>query len=263
MGMGAFLAGVLLAESEYRHELETNLMPFKGLLLGLFFIAVGMSLKLDILMTKPLIILGLTVGFVLIKATVLYVLSMIFRFPRDSSRNIAFILPQGGEFAFVLFGSALTQGIFSETENAILNASVTISMAATPFLFAWNQKRRVSSELAERPYDNIEGEEPEVILAGYGRFGQIVARILKAESVRHTILEHSAMQVETARKFGSKIYYGDASREDVLESAGAKHAKSIVIAIDDMEKSVETAQLVKDKFPNMKSSLGLEIGNTP
>ncbi len=251
-GMGAFLAGVLLAESEYRHELETNLMPFKGLLLGLFFIAVGMSLDLQILINKPLLILSIAVIFVLIKGIVIFGLARLFKYPSDSSRNMAFTLPQGGEFAFVLFSAAFSQGIFDQEIIGILNASVTLSMAVSPFLFSWNQKRRISSELVERPYDKIELDDPEVILAGYGRFGQIVSRLLIAEGIRHTILEHSASQVETARKFGIKIYYGDASREDVLASAGAKNAQYFMIAIDDMDKSIETVIMAKKHFSHLK-----------
>lgn len=251
MGMGAFLAGVLLAESEYRHELETNLMPFKGLLLGLFFIAVGMTLRLPILLSKPFLILFITLGFVTLKGLIIFGLSRMFRYPADSSRNMAFTLPQGGEFAFVLFGAAFNQGLFDREVMAVLNASVTLSMAATPFLFSWNQKRRRSSELVERPYDKVDMEDPEVILAGYGRFGQIVSRLLIAEGIRHTILEHSASQVETARQFGIKIYYGDASNKEVLESAGAHKAQFFMVAIDDIDKSLATVKMAKKYFNHL------------
>ena len=252
MGMGAFLAGVLLAESEYRHELETNLIPFKGLLLGLFFIAVGMSLQLDILVDRPLLILAIAIVFTLIKGIVIYLLARLFRFRSEEARSMGFTLPQGGEFAFVLFASALTQKILEPEVSAILNASVTLSMAATPFLFSWNQKQRKSSELSERPYDTISDENPEVILAGYGRFGQIVARILHADGMRYTILEHDPTQVEIARRFGIKVYYGDASRVDILEAAGAKSAKYLVIAIDDPEKTKEAAEMIRKHFPELK-----------
>ena len=253
MGMGAFLAGVLLANSEYRHELESNLMPFKGLLLGLFFMAVGMTLDTDVVLERPHIVLMLTIGFVLLKGLMIFVLGRIFRFPNESARNMAFVLPQGGEFAFVLFSAAVAKGLLDSELSSILSAAVTLSMAATPFLFAFNQKKlRTFSEISERPYDQIESEEPEVIIAGYGRFGQIVARFLRAQNVRFTILEHSAEQVDAARKFGSKIYYGDASRKDILEAAGAASAKIFVLAIDDVEKSAETATLVKNHFPQLQ-----------
>lgn len=253
MGMGAFLAGVLLANSEYRHELESNLMPFKGLLLGLFFIAVGMSLDLLVLLQKPHWVLLLTLSFMSVKTAMIWLLARIFGFPKESSRNMAFTLPQGGEFAFVLFSTALAKGLLTEEQSSILGASVTISMALTPLVFSLNQKwLRPNSDKGEVKYDKIESEEPEVIIAGYGRFGQIVARFLSTEGVKFTILEHSAAQVETARKFGMKVYYGDASRLDILEAAGAKSAKILVLAIDDVEKSTSTAKMVKSHFPQLE-----------
>ena len=253
MGLGAFLAGVLLANSEYRHELETNLLPFKGLLLGLFFIAVGMSLDLGELVAKPHLVVLLTLGFMLIKALIIFGLGRLFKYPSVSARNMAITLPQGGEFAFVLFSSALGHGLLESDWSSLLTASVTISMALTPFLFSFNQRLlRKSTAGPQKPYDQIESEDPEVIIAGYGRFGQIVSRFLKSEGVRFTILEHSAAQVETAREYGNKIYYGDASRLEILEAAGAKTAKILVLAIDDPEKSLATAKMVKEHFPNLK-----------
>lgn len=253
MEMGAFLAGVLLANSEYRHELESNLEPFKGLLLGLFFIAVGMSLDLEILKEKPHWIVGLTILFMSVKGFIIFLLARVFRFPYESSRNMAFTLPQGGEFAFLLFSTALGSGLIDSELSSILSASVTLSMAATPLVFALNQRwLRTFSEVSERPYDHIESEEAKVIIAGYGRFGQIVSRFLKSENVSHTILEHSAAQVEGARKFGVKIYYGDASRADILEAAGAQQAEIFVLAIDDPEKSMQTARVVRTTWPHLK-----------
>jgi len=253
MGLGAFMAGVLLADSEYRHELETNLMPFKGLLLGLFFIAVGMSLDIEVLKNKPLLILGLGLGFMAIKMGLLFGIGKLFRLPSESSRNMAFTLPQGGEFAFVLFSTAFAQGLLSAEVQSVLNASVTLSMALTPFLFSMNQKYlRTFSEVSERPFDEVDDGDTEIIVAGYGRFGQIVTRFLNAQDVSFTILEHSAAQVDVARKFGTKIFYGDASRFEVLERAGAKAAKYFVLAIDDPEKSVQAARVVVEKFPHLK-----------
>ncbi len=253
MGTGAFLAGVLLANSEYRHELEINLQPFKGLLLGLFFIAVGMSLKLDILIAKPHIVALVVFGFMLTKGFVIYALARAFGFPHESSRNMACTLPQGGEFAFVLFAAATSTSILDPESSAILNAAVTISMALTPLVFGINQKyMRTFSEVSERPFDKITSESAEVILAGFGRFGQIVSRFLQTQKISFTILEHSAAQVDIARKFGNKIYYGDASREDIVESAGGKTAKIFVLAIDDVETSIKTAKMIKNKFPHLK-----------
>lgn len=253
MGMGAFLAGVLLANSEYRHELESNLMPFKGLLLGLFFMAVGMSLNLLVLVDKLYYILLLSVSLVFIKALIIYLLGRLFRFPSESSRNMAFTLFQGGEFAFVIFSVAIGKNLISSELVSTLNAVVIISMLLTPFLFSYNQKKlRSYSEMSEKPYDKIESANSHVIIAGFGRFGQIVSRVLNLEGMTFTILEHSASQVETARKFGNKVYYGDASKLDILESAGAKNAKVFILAIDDVDKSVETAQIVIKHFPNLK-----------
>ena len=253
MGTGAFLAGVLLANSEYRHELETNLEPFKGLLLGLFFMAVGMSLEFAPILSNPGKVLALLVGFMLLKMLIVFGLGRVFRFPVESSRNMAATLPQSGEFAFVLFASAATYKIFDSETAAILNSVVTISMALTPLLFFLNQRFvRTYSDISEKPYDTKVEDETEIIIAGYGRFGQIVSRFLKGQNVRYTVLEHSAAQVETARKFGTKIFYGDASREDIVRVAGADNAKIFVLAIDDPVTSVATAKMVRAKFPHLK-----------
>jgi monovalent cation:proton antiporter-2 (CPA2) family protein len=254
MGMGAFLAGVLLANSEYRHELEVNLQPFKGLLLGLFFIAVGMSLDLHVVASAPFKIIFLTIGFMTIKGLIIFLLSQkVFKHDSESSRNMAFVLPQGGEFAFVLFNTAVAKGITEGATASLLNAAVTISMALTPLLYFLNKRYlRGSSELSEKPYDNIVSEGAEVIIAGFGRFGQIVGRFLRAEDIPMTILEHNAEQIEVARRFGSKIFYGDASRSDLLEAAGAKHAKYFILAIDDVDSSIATARVVRKHFPNLK-----------
>jgi voltage-gated potassium channel Kch len=212
-----------------------------------------MSLDLNVLSAKPHLILLYTVIFMSIKSLMIYGLGRLFKFPNESARNMAFTLPQGGEFAFVLFSAALYQGILSSEMSSILNASVTVSMVLTPFLFSLNQKYlRSYSEISEKPYDHIESENAEVIIAGFGRFGQIVSRFLYIEDVSFTILDHSASQVETARNFGSKVYYGDASRADILESAGAKDAKVFVLAIDNIEKSIETAKMVKEHFPHLE-----------
>jgi len=252
MGMGAFMAGVLLANSEYRHELVASLIPFKGLLLGLFFIAVGMSLDLKVIVAEPGVVLGVTFGFMLLKGLIVFILGRIFRFSLDGAKNMAVTISQGGEFAFVLFSVALAEKLLSHENASILNASVTISMVSTPFIFAINQKYfRKSSEISERPYDVIDEEVSEVIIAGFGRFGQIVARLLRTEVVSFTILDNNPAQVETARKFGNKVYYGDASRMDILESAKTGKAKFFVLAVDDEEKSVEIAGKVKKHFPQV------------
>lgn len=253
MGTGAFFAGVLLANSEYRHELETNLAPFKGLLLGLFFMAVGMSLDLIVLAQKPHWILLLTLSFMLLKGIIIFFTARFFGRAKEPARNTALALALGGEFAFVLFSSAIAQGLMDSETSSLLSAAVTLSMALTPFLFSFNQKYlRKFSEISERPYDDQFPADVEVIVAGFGRFGQIVTRFLNVEDVVHTILDHDAAQVETAREFGNKVYYGDASRHDILEAAGAKKAKYFVLAIDDPDQSVAAAKIVRKHFPNLE-----------
>jgi monovalent cation:proton antiporter-2 (CPA2) family protein len=253
MAMGAFLAGVLLANSEYRHELEVNLLPFKGLLLGLFFIAVGMALNLQVIANKPLIVIGICIGLLAIKATIIFLLALGFKFPRASAFKMAFVLPQGGEFAFVLFNAAVGKQVFGNDLAALLNAAVTLSMAITPFLYAWNKNRvKLIEPENNAKYDQIDESHAEVIIAGFGRFGQIVARFLKAQKVSFIILEHNAAQVETARKFGNKVYYGDATRADILESADIKNAKIFILAIVDLKTSKAIAQYVKKKYPHIK-----------
>ncbi len=253
MGTGAFFAGVLLANSEYRHELETNLAPFKGLLLGLFFMAVGMSLDLVVLAHKTHWILLLTVVFMLLKGLIVFLIARFFGRGRESARNTALALSLGGEFAFVLFSSAIAQGLMDPETSSLLSAAVTLSMALTPFLFSFNQKYlRKFSEISERPYDDQFPSDVEVIVAGFGRFGQIVTRFLNVEDVVHTILDHDAAQVETAREFGNKVYYGDASRHDILEAAGAKKAKYFVLAIDDPDQSIAAAKIVRKHYPNLE-----------
>lgn len=253
MGMGAIVAGILLANSEYRHELAASLAPFKGLLLGLFFIAVGMSLDLNVIMGQPAMVLGITAGFMAFKGLLVYVLGRIFKYKHEAAKNIAFTIPQGGEFAFVLFSVAFSKSILSHEQASVLNAAVTLSMMLTPMVFGINQKYlRRSSEISERPYDSFDEHSPEVIVAGFGRFGQIVARLLRSEFIAFTILDNDAAQVETARRFGNKVYYGDPSRADILESAGTAKAKFFVLAVDDIEKSVKIAQLVKKRFPNVE-----------
>jgi monovalent cation:proton antiporter-2 (CPA2) family protein len=253
MGTGAFLAGVLLANSEYRHELEVNLAPFKGLLLGLFFMAVGMSLDLIVLAQKPHWILLLTFCFMTIKGLIVFSISRFLGRTAESSKNTALNLALGGEFAFVLFSAAISKQLMDSEAASILSAAVTLSMAATPLLFSLNQKYlRSFSEISERPYDEISPSNVEVIVAGFGRFGQIVSRFLNAENVVYTILDHDASQVDTARRFGNKVYYGDASRRDILEAAGAKKAKYFVLAIDDPDQSVASARIIKEHFPHLE-----------
>ncbi len=252
MALGSFLAGVLLAESEYRHQLEADIEPFKGLLLGLFFLAVGMSANLTLMFSQPLLVLALTAGLMAVKWGILYGLARISRIPSEAARNLAFTLPQGGEFGFVIFGMAATLGVMEQGLTDLLIVVVTLSMALTPLLIAMNERLfRTYHEISERPFDSIDEDTP-VIIAGFGRVGQIVSRLLRLRGIPFTALEHSIAQVDTVRRFGNKIYYGDASRLDLLHAAGADKAKLFVLAIDDMETSIRVAGIVREHFPELR-----------
>ncbi len=251
--LGAFLAGVLLAHSEYRHELEANIEPFKGLFLGLFFIAVGMSANLALAIERPLLVLGLVLGLVALKLGVVFVLGRLLT-ERDRPTCVAFAmaLSQGGEFAFVIFALATVSGVFEPSLAQLLVVVVTGSMVTTPLLFAlrdkWLALRRDRGD--GRPFDTIE-EPGAVIIAGYGRFGQIVSRVLRTRRVHFTALEASPAQIDFVRRYGNRIHYGDASRVDLLRAAGAEKALAFVLAIDDPEASMRTAEVVRRHFPRL------------
>lgn len=252
MGLGAFVAGVLLANSEYRHELESNLQPFKGLLLGLFFMAVGMSLDFAPILEKPLILVGLTLGFMSLKGLLIFFLARLFRYSTVQARAIACILPQGGEFAFVIFSTATTGGIIGSELSSLLAASVTLSMLFSPFLFNFQMAySRKSASVAPEDYDKIESNEPKIIVAGFGRFGQIVSRFLNAEKIPYSILEGNAQQVETARRYGNRVFYGDATRFDILEAAGCREATHFIICVDTVDAALSIARVVREKYPNL------------
>jgi len=254
MSLGAFLAGVLLADSEYRHELEADIEPFKGLLLGLFFISVGMSADLSLIFAHPLAIVGATLGLMVIKAVILLGLSRMSGHSWDSSRGLAVALSQGGEFAFVLFGLAAGNGILGHTLTDSLVIVVTLSMALTPLAFVLNDLviAKWLKKPAEEKFDEIDAQDNKVIIAGFGRVGQIVARLLRAKKIPFTALDKSAEQIDTVRRFGSRAYYGDASRLDLLRASKAESAEILVLAIDDIEASVRTVETVKKHFPKLK-----------
>ena len=254
MSLGAFLAGVLLADSEYRHELEANIQPFKGLLLGLFFISVGMSVDLGLIASRPALIVGAVLGLMALKAAVLWALARAAGHSDESARNLAAALCQGGEFAFVLFNVAARDGVMDRPLADLLVVIVSLSMAVTPLALAGNDllSRRLARAKPVRPFDAIDDEAPAVIIAGFGRVGQIVGRILKLKRIAFTALDASPEQVEAVRRFGNKVYYGDASRLDLLTAARTDHAKLFVLAIDDVEASIRTAQTVRRHFPALK-----------
>ena len=250
MSLGAFLAGVLLSESEFRHELQADIEPFKGLLLGLFFISVGMSADLHLLIADPLQILGLVVALLLIKAVVLWALARFDGMNGDGAGALAAALAEGGEFAFVLFSVAVTAGVMNAALAAQLVLVVTISMIVTPPLFSLQTRLRKRNEA--RPYDDIRTDEHEVLIAGFGPFGQIVARILRVKRIPFTVLDKDSEHVDFVRQFGNRIFYGDASRLDLLRAAHADKARLFVLAIPDIEASLRTAETVRRHFPQLR-----------
>jgi glutathione-regulated potassium-efflux system ancillary protein KefC/glutathione-regulated potassium-efflux system protein KefB len=253
MSLGAFLAGVLLADSEFRHELEADIEPFKGLLLGLFFIVVGMSANLGLFLSKPLTLLGITAGLMLIKTLAVAFLGRITHHKGSSAWRLGFTLPAGGEFAFVLFTLATRQHVLDMETADLLILAVTLSMMLGPLVLIVHDivETRWLAEPA-KPYDDITDRDSPVIIAGFGRFGQIVARVLTARKIPFTALDSNQTNVDFVRRFGNEVYYGDASRLDLLRAAGAEKAKVFVLAIDDVDASIRTAQLIRAQFPKLK-----------
>lgn len=254
--LGTFIAGVVLANSEYRHELQSDIDPFKGLLLGLFFIAVGASINFHLIMAQPYLIAGLVIGLMFIKAIVLFILGKIFKLSLDQNLLFSFGLSQVGEFAFVLFSFSLQEGVLEKNVVDIMIAVVAISMALTPLIMLFNEKilmpRFGTKEKAEKKgADNLEERNP-VIIAGFGHFGSTVGRFLRANGVNATFLDNNSDRVDLLRKMGFKVFYGDATREDLLRAAGAEHAKIIVIAIDPSSERLDMIETIKKHFPNLR-----------
>jgi voltage-gated potassium channel Kch len=249
MALGAFIAGVMLADSEYRHELELDIDPFKGLLLGLFFMAVGMSIDVGLFLRSPLLVLGLALGVVVLKIIVLYPMAQGFGYCNRADAGVfAVALSQAGEFAFVLFAAA--SSILSKETTAILNAAVAVSMLTTPFAFMAYERFLKREQGVERAPDAIRESNP-VIVAGFGRFGQVVVRVLRGLGIGATVIDHDPGQIDTVRRFGWKAYYGDATHMDLLESAGAASAKLLLVAIDDPEAAMQTVKRVRQRFPQL------------
>jgi glutathione-regulated potassium-efflux system ancillary protein KefC len=256
MALGAFLAGVLLAESEYRRELETDLEPFKGLLLGLFFIAVGMSIDFAVVLAQPGLVAALVAAFLVVKAMVLLAMARAMPVPLAERAVFVILLAQGGEFGFVVFQAALGAGVISAGTSSLLVASVALSMLLTPLLLVatdrWWAPRVAARHRGPAPQEINEPQEAPVIIAGFGRYGQIVGRLLAANGLAATVLDHDVEQIETVRRFGWKAFYGDATRLDLLRVAGAAHARVFVLAIDDVAQSVAVAQMVREHFPALQ-----------
>jgi glutathione-regulated potassium-efflux system ancillary protein KefC len=253
MALGAFLAGVLLAGSEYRHALETDIEPFKGLLMGLFFIAVGMSIDFGLIQSQPLLVLGLLLGFQLIKGGVLRAIAGPLAIAPQQRWLFALVLAQGGEFAFVVFGVARSARLLPGNWDALLTLAVALSMALTPLALLAHDRWLVSqSARREREDDAIEDTDSPVIIAGFGRFGQIVGRLLFASGIKATVLDHDPDQIELLQRFRFRVYYGDATRSDLLHAAGAGHARVLINAIDDPATSIALVEAVREHFPGLR-----------
>jgi glutathione-regulated potassium-efflux system ancillary protein KefC len=254
MALGSFLAGLLLAESEYRHALETVIDPFRGLLMGLFFIAVGMAVDFGLLLAQPLLVLGVVAGLVLLKAAVLYLLAKAGKLPRRQAPFFSLLLSQGGEFAFVVYSLGVAQGVLPHAAADLLVLVVALSMMTTPLLLALNQRfvepRFAAMDTPEE--EPIEFEVGHVIVAGFGRFGQVVGRLLHGQGIPVTLLDHNPDQIQRIKEYGFKVFFGDAGRLDLLRTAGAEKARLLVIAIDNCETALEITRLARQHFPNLK-----------
>jgi glutathione-regulated potassium-efflux system ancillary protein KefC len=255
MALGAFLAGVLLAESEYRRELETDIEPFKGLLLGLFFIAVGMSIDFGVLLASPMLMAAIVLGFLLLKALVIYPLARAMGLPLQDRPIFTLLLAQGGEFAFVVFQAAAGERVLAPETASLLIGAVAVSMLLSPLLLVAIDKLllpRYAGRDKPRLEELSEPQHAPVIIAGFGRYGQIVGRMLGAQGLGATVLDHDADMIEAARSFGYKVFYGDATRLDMLRTAGAAAAKVLVIAVDDTRQSLAIVDLAREHFPQLE-----------
>jgi monovalent cation:proton antiporter-2 (CPA2) family protein len=251
--LGAFLAGVMLSDSEYRHELQADIAPFENTLLGFFFISVGMSADLHAATARPTDLAATTLVLLVVKAAVAFGLSRLMRRDRPNAIRFSLALPQASEFSFVLLGAAVAAGALSANLAAFGTLISAASMLATPVLFALSEQFLIPhlKRAPEPKFDTIEASDAPVILAGFGRVGQIVGRVLRMHGIAFTALERDPGQVDVVRRFGNKVYYGDAARPDVLRAAGADHAKLLVVALDDVERGLRTVETAKRNHPNL------------
>src|SRR6476661_5610985 len=249
--LGAFIAGALLADSEYRHQIEADIAPFEGLLLAVFFIAIGMSIDLGIVVAEPLKLIAIVIGLVAIKAVILYALGRWWGLKSEPARRLGLAISQGGEFAFVLFAAGVGAHVIGQHLADLLVLAVTLSMAATPLLLLIDEPIFRALEPEKPEYEVPPEGDQHVIVAGFGRFGQIVARVLRARRIPFTALDSNVEQVDFVKRFGSRIYYGDAGRLDILRAAGADKARAFVLAIDDVDASLRVAEMVRKHFPDL------------
>jgi glutathione-regulated potassium-efflux system protein KefB len=254
MGLGAFLAGMLLADSEYSHEVEGHIEPFKGLLLGLFFMAVGMNLDLQLLLAKPLLVFALVAGIACLQLLLMWAVARAFGQTHPSALLLAALLASGGEFAFVVFQTAKTAALLDVETAALLNVVVAVAMGITPLLVLGVHflSKKLSGNAPVRPFDEINSDAAKVIIAGFGRFGQIPARVLAAQKIPFTVIDPDTDIVDFARKFGGNVFYGDTTRPETLRAAKIEQAEVLVLALDDMERSIRTARVAKKLNPTLK-----------
>jgi monovalent cation:proton antiporter-2 (CPA2) family protein len=254
MSLGAFMAGVLLSQSEYRHELEADIAPFEGLLLGFFFISVGMDADMGLARAHPGLLAGATAAILLAKFVICFGLALLSRQSLTNAVRFSLALPQASEFSFVMFGAAVGVGALASDSAAMATLAAAVSMAATPVLFALSE-RFVIPRLEAEPvpdYDTIEAADAPVILCGFGRFGQIIGRVLRMHGIRFTALERDLGQVDVVRRFGNKVYFGDPTRPDLLRAAGAERAQLLVVALDHMQDTLRVVEVAKRNFPQLK-----------
>jgi monovalent cation:proton antiporter-2 (CPA2) family protein len=250
--LGAFMAGVLLSESEYRHELEADIEPFEGLLLGFFFISVGMSADLSLARAQPALLAEATAAMLAAKAAIAFVLARIAGHDTPSGLRFGLALPQASEFSFVLFAAAVAAGALSAGDAAFATLVTAASMVATPILFTGTEALLSRLKSVPSPqFDTIDAEPTPVIICGFGRFGQIIGRVLRMHGIEFTALERDSGQVEVVRRFGTKVYFGDPTRSDMLRAAGAEQAKLVVVALDDPPGVLRTVEVVKRNFPHL------------
>jgi monovalent cation:proton antiporter-2 (CPA2) family protein len=252
--LGAFVAGVLLSDSDYRHELRADIEPFEGLLLGFFFISVGMSADVGLAMAHPWLLIGGTAALLFSKSVIMFVIARISRLDTANAVRFALALPQASEFSFVLYAAAMTAGVLAKEQAALATLLAAASMIATPLLFAASERALVP-RLKQREvpaYDAIVSDGSPVLICGFGRFGQIIGRVLRMRGIRFTALEQDAGQVDVVRRFGNKVWFGDPTRSAVLRAAGAEEAKLLIVALDDPDAVLRVVETAHRNFPNLK-----------
>jgi glutathione-regulated potassium-efflux system protein KefB len=251
MAMGAFLAGVLLSESSFRHQLEADVEPFRGILLGLFFLAVGMSLDLAVVAASWRLVAFYVVAYMLVKAVAIYAVARVLRTPHAEALERAVLMAQGGEFAFVLYAAATAVGIITGEQNAVLTAIVIVSMVLTPFAIALLKIVLRAAAPSSAGLDTPNGLRGSVLVIGFGRVGQIASQFFFARGHEVSIIDNDVEMIEAARDYGFKVYYGDGARLDILHAAGAEHVKAVVVCVDDIAAATRVVELVKAEFPHV------------